>query len=315
MNHIYKTIFNKRTGQIAVVSEKASNQSRSQNGSDQKKERSTENKSSSFVKAINKNTLTTAIIIILGSSTTFAAIEYTGNSSDLTTSQSIGGNFNQLIGNSTANGVTEFNSNSPYTPLDSNADVTINYSSATQVPDFVIAGSTFASMDSILAIITASNNQITLEQGAINGPIYAGLAHATSITGDIDCATTPSKCTNGAIKTNQTINNKGLTANNNKIILVKDYSTNNKNDFYSGYAAINPQFGNLTAANADANADADADANAYVYPYAYAYADAYASASDNTISSNQNSIIVQGSENNANDIAICWRLEISTLLA
>ena len=284
MNHIYKTIFNKKTGQITVVSENSSNQSRSQQGSDHKKKAIQENKPSTSISIISKSALTLAIGLILGGTTAFAETIYTGDSADLKTSQSVGGNFDQLIGSSTANGVVAFDTNNPVIPSVSNTDITIDYSSGT-TPNFVLSGYSYVNGDDNIENIDASKNTITLKQGEINGPIYAGLAHYTSITDDITCPNTTMNCTTNIYLKN-TISKKQLNTHNNIINILNGYSTQTTSDIYAGYTSVDQQYKNITTATASTNASATA----------------HAEANANTISSNENQITINGSENSFNNI-------------
>ena len=61
MNHIYKTIFNKKTGKINIVSGNCSNQGKNQNSTEKKFYKKTQKNKSLFPKLVKKSSLATAI--------------------------------------------------------------------------------------------------------------------------------------------------------------------------------------------------------------------------------------------------------------
>lgn len=116
MNHIYKTIFNKSTGEIKVTSEHASSHSRSQTISAQ----TTQSKALKSIYSHSQTILAYTIGLILSmNSMTSSATDYTytGTASELITSDdnSISGNFNQLIGSNVAKGIMQQNNQSNVT--------------------------------------------------------------------------------------------------------------------------------------------------------------------------------------------------------
>ena len=99
MNHIYKTILNKKTGKIVVVSENSSSSYKSQGGETPRRDKGAVNHQES----INENTLVSSpkksrlacavglALTSLFSSSVFAATTYTGVASELKNSSSIDG--------------------------------------------------------------------------------------------------------------------------------------------------------------------------------------------------------------------------------
>lgn len=170
MNHIYKTIFNKRTGQISVVSEKSSNHSQSQQSRGVTKKVTLENKFDNFSNLITKRALTIAISLILSSTGSFADIIYKGDS-ELTISQNIGGNFDQVINNSNSLGIIDLDA--------SNTTIIINYLSGIS-PEFVVAGYNYLKSSEDEKTSNSLNNNIKIENGNIDGNIYSGLSHISN---------------------------------------------------------------------------------------------------------------------------------------
>ena len=295
MNHIYKTILNKKTGKIVVVSENSSSSYKSQSGETPRRDKGAVNHQES----INENTLVSSpkksrlacavglALTSLFSSSVFAATTYTGVASELKNSSSIDVSFTQLIGKDDASGIFDAGTSTSINNdmIQKDAEVTIDYSTGT-TPDFVVAGYASVDLDRIAKKVTTTNNSINLKQGNVNGNVYAGLVHVTQTNDSIDCSnSSETSCSFARIET--TVNNKELTASNNEVNV---HAIGVTGDVYAGYAGININNGDLTGGNANANADA------------YAYADAYANADANALNASENNISIAGDSNTVNDL-------------
>ena len=289
MNHIYKTILNKKTGKIVVVSENSSSSYKSQSGETPRRDKGAVNHQES----INENTLVSSpkksrlacavglALTSLFSSSVFAATTYTGVASELKNSSSIDVSFTQLIGKDDASGIFDAGTSTSINNdmIQKDAEVTIDYSTGT-TPDFVVAGYASVDLDRIAKKVTTTNNSINLKQGNVNGNVYAGLVHVTQTNDSIDCSnSSETSCSFARIET--TVNNKELTASNNEVNV---HAIGVTGDVYAGYAGININNGGLTGGDASASA----------------YASAYASAS--ALNASENNISIAGDSNTVNDL-------------
>ena len=299
MNHIYKTILNKKTGKIVVVSENSSSSYKSQGGETPRRDKGAVNHQES----INENTLVSSpkksrlacavglALTSLFSSSVFAATTYTGVASELKNSSSIDVSFTQLIGKDDASGIFDAGTSTSINNdmIQKDAEVTIDYSTGT-TPDFVVAGYASVDLDRIAKKVTTTNNSINLKQGNVNGNVYAGLVHVTQTNDSIDCSnSSETSCSVARIDT--TVNNKELTASNNEVNV---HAIGVTGDVYAGYAGININNGDLTGGDASANANANANAYATASAYAYAYA--------NALNASENNISIAGDSNTVNDL-------------
>ena len=293
MNHIYKTILNKKTGKIVVVSENSSSSYKSQSGETPRRDKGAVNHQES----INENTLVSSpkksrlacavglALTSLFSSSVFAATTYTGVASELKNSSSIDVSFTQLIGKDDASGIFDAGTSTSINNdmIQKDAEVTIDYSTGT-TPDFVVAGYASVDLDRIAKKVTTTNNSINLKQGNVNGNVYAGLVHVTQTNDSIDCSnSSETSCSFARIET--TVNNKELTASNNEVNV---HAIGVTGDVYAGYAGININNGDLTGGNA--------------YAYASASANAYADASASALNASENNISIAGDSNTVNDL-------------
>lgn len=184
MNHIYKTIFNKRTGGISVVSKNANNHSFSKKYQIHQLHAQSSFQKTLISKVFIKKNLSTVISLLLGciANGTSYATEYTGHET-LMTSNQVNGGFNLFIGDDygTKQGyVVQENS----LPIESGTKLIVDYSNSATNLQFIVAGYGYPNKDS-------SDNYIVLKESHVNGPIFAGLAQQTNI---ISCANTGRTC-------------------------------------------------------------------------------------------------------------------------
>jgi len=177
MNHIFKTVFNKQTMKTVVVSEKVSGNHQSQSGTNKNIESITQEASTLAAK---RNSLAISIGLVLStlcSANTFAITPYTGDLSTLTQSINISESFSQLIAGKNAsgvydNGITTLDTETtPIGIIQSDADITVNYSTGT-TPDFILAGYSSVNLTTNPEIKKSVNNTVTLQQGNISGPLW-----------------------------------------------------------------------------------------------------------------------------------------------
>ncbi|OTG87463.1 hypothetical protein B9T31_02875 [Acinetobacter sp. ANC 4558] len=279
MNHVYKTILNKKTGQIVVVSEKASNHDKSQSQKDSKRSKSIENKQKSCLISLQETSLkksslafSIGLVSTLLSANLFATT-YTGNASQLVNSTTLDGNFDKLIDSTSANGLLDTNS------------ITIDYTSGT-APDFVVVG--YETTDINKTVASSNNNTVTLKQGNIHGNVYAGLAHSTLVTGNVDCSDLAAQCNNAVNELS--INATSITTDNNTVTVLNQNPIEVQGSIYAGYAGINIASGDLIADSHDKNGIS-----------AYAIFDV--KTQSNTLNANKNNISISSDQNHFADIA------------
>lgn len=290
MNHIFKTVFNPNSGKIQAVSEHASGQCKSQSGTIKKGQINSSSQNINMDEMVQttsslKSTLASSIALImttLCSSAAFAQVTYTGDNKDLTTSIDVGGNFHQLIGNDAAKGVM-----STDTPIDidgvptvSGNHVIVDYASGT-TPDFIVAGYANAHSDDTVETLAVTNHTVDLKQGNINGPVYAGLAHVTNVTADINCSDPAAGCK--LIDVKNDIRNKTFTTDHNIIQVLNESPIQVKENLFAGYSGVNVRYGDLVAA------DNSISTNTISYI--------------NTFSSNDNQISIIGNDHIFHDIS------------
>lgn len=241
MNHIYKTIFNKITGKISVVSEKTTNAYQSEKGKTSSASGSEityeDNHRNESLYKTKYGILPLSIALILStfSVSNVLAETYNGDVNTLKNSSNIVGNLNNLIVRNNVSGIiaTDASGN----PLDSGVTTNINYIQGS-APGFVISGYNFVNWDQSSESINTSNNIVNLMQGNINENVYSGAAHSSQTIASLDCSTSGSNCINTSVYKN--LDNKTLQANNNKVHVSQ--SNNNLNvqgDIYSGYTGFN----------------------------------------------------------------------------
>ncbi|MEB3753640.1 autotransporter domain-containing protein [Acinetobacter sp. MD2(2019)] len=285
MNKIYKTVLNKNTGEIVAVSEKETSNSRSQCGTNPKNSEieihGLDLQSDDLPKLSTKKR---ALVLVVGlslasfySSNAFAATTYDGTAT-LTDSTLVGGNFSQIINNPAGKGV--------YDATESDADVTVNYATG-DTPDFVLAGYSSVNADNTAEAKKSLNNTVTLQQGKINGNVYAGLVEGTVIAGDRESTSNLDEF--DPLLSSQ-ISNKQLDANNNIINVLGQNEIDVIGNFYAGYTGINIQYGEITA-NPSPSSEVDA------------YALSMVDVTNNALNANSNQINISGQKKAFNNLA------------
>ena len=312
MNHIYKTVLNKRTGEIQVVSEKTTQCYKSKSGTmeiksnddsvDQDLSQATKNKQS-----IQKSALTVAVgfaLTTLLNSTVFAGTFYTGDPNTLITSTSVGGKFEQLLDNSTAQGLLETGTKTEVEGVStlSGANVTIDYTAGAK-PDFIVAGYTYVNDSDTAETVAVINNTINLKQGALDDNVYAGLAHYSKVAADIDCSDQAAGCTE--VDSQVKVTNKTLAANNNSVNILDEHSVDVKGDIHAGSVVINSLHAGLSSGSASENStdirdSSDANAIANTNTKATAATDIRV----NIFSTDENMFAIKGEGHRANDLSV-----------
>jgi hypothetical protein len=216
MNHIYKTVLDKNTGEMKAVSEHASGYIHSSKST---KKQLKSNSSGSVLKS-RLTSLVSAISLVIGTNLCVTAYAdnttytytYSGEKTDLVESASIPGNFNQLIGNGTTLGIFK---------ADNESNILVDYAvneEKDNIPKFILAGyADLTGQDQFYNPVTDPNgenldhiildgNKITIENSEVNGSIYAGLAHITEeITRNSTCDSLSSTCSSDS---NDILSNK-----------------------------------------------------------------------------------------------------------
>lgn len=282
MNHIYKTIFNNKTGEIHVVSEKNSSNCQSQSGSAQCVDRSDLiNRTYNILnmaKRLNRQAaLTLAVSLAMGSlfsTAAYANESYTGSES-LVVSADVEGNFGYLVDDRSLKGVLV---NLYDVPTLSNTELTIDYKNGIS-PDFIIAGYSglYGSLNNSALV---ESNTVHLKNGAINGHVYAGLAHITDVRKQVNCSL--SNATSDCLpEVDITVDGKELVANKNTVKVSSDSSVHIVGDINAGYAAHKIKVGDLISTEGE-NDQQNATVHLRI------------ESENNTLTANNNDVDIQG---------------------
>lgn len=287
MNHIFKTLLNRKTGEINVVSENArcghkSNSLNSSMGSDCDHKTSIHYSRKSFKKTVLAYS-TSLIFFSLLNTASFAADQTYNSSVALQNISAISGNLNKLLGSDILQGVISTEPNNDISL--SNANLIIDYTNAT-IPDFSIAGYS-GLFGSNQTTSTLNNNSVTLKNGNINGHVYAGLVHYTLAVNSQNCATATPIC--GAIFDTQILPHLNLNSNLNTIQLTEN-PIHITEDLNSGYSDTHLFFGNFTAGKEELS-PANLTSQSGAYAYTYAIAD------ENQQTTNENTLRIESNNN------------------
>lgn len=288
MNHIYKTVFNRGTGKIAVVSE---NTNSHKNHSTQVSQKILSINTGALlqktIQLFKRTTLSSTIgLISLGivSPTSFAQQTYNGTQSgiQLQPIQNYSGNLSTFLGKNSANGIVAFENS---TPLVSNSNLLIDYSTGA-IPDFVIGGYT-GLFGSNINDITLDSNKLSLKKGNINGSVFSGLAHYTIVTPSIDCKNAVPLC--GSTDSHFDLSDQSLNTNTNSIDISNNSPILVTDKIYAGHSSINIETGDATSG--------------FVNSFGFnSNAESTVKIKNSTLTSNKNTFTVKGQQHQLNDL-------------
>lgn len=244
MNHVFKTVLNRVTGLICVVSEKNKN---IHQGQSEVTGESAEQ--CLFTQHMIKRDIpfkSTAIVRLMGvmllpllSSSVFATSLVYDGSQTLTPSAAIAGNFQYLMGPSIQDGILIFDAQND--PILSDGHVDINYVTG-KAPGFVTAG--YAGLyDQTERKALLQNNRINITQGEIQGNVYSGLAHFTEKIPDLLCTKYNCDLTKNA-------NDTSISTNKNSVLYQRNHAVaqgGQLNTINAGMAGIHLAFSDIVA--------------------------------------------------------------------
>lgn len=275
MNHVYKTVLNKVTGLTCVVSEKGKSSQHKHSSKGQSfiaKKQMIKTERIMPVFKLKKLLSCTGLTLIgtLLSSMSFAVQDVYDGSQTLSSSKDIHGALYDFLSGAEVNGyIVQDESN---TPAQGNTDLKIDYSTGNK-PQFIVAGyaGLFGSTETQASV---ENNSISINQGAIQANVYAGLAHYTENKADVVC--NKNNCT-----VESDLKQVELHSNKNTINYIKNDTATDQADFYAGTSSINQIFGDVMA-NGDKS---------------YMSATAKAKLNNGQFSSQSNTITLSGDKN------------------
>lgn len=252
MNHTYKTQFNQRTGRHIGSSVQASFPYR-----DDAKQPHLEvapvifisehlSQQSTIRRLFNKTAWVCCIlgtVMTVSSPNAFAVTDYHGDAALLVSSDTVGGNFDFLIKNSSVNGVIDLDVNG--VPIPTSAEVLIDYPTGGTSVDFILSGYAWVNNDNTIEIAATTDNRVVLTQANIQTNIYAGLAHFTTVFNSIYCPMPDGVCVGVGFVTE--LSNKTLIANSNSLEVQDQGTVDVAGDIYVGLAGLNITYKNMTA--------------------------------------------------------------------
>lgn len=241
MNHFFKTILNKATGLIYVVSEKTKSCHASCSAKTGHVVDAQDN--ISVPKSFKKTLLTSLTSVVLYSfipTIGFAQGVYDGTDSgiQLDTAGNFGWNLDKFVGDPDLSGVILKDENGA--AIQSDSDIVIDYSMG-KTPDFVVAGygGFLGGQDKEQKV---QNNTLTIKQGNIHGDAYAGLVHITDQLPSSDCSVVGGSCR----PVDKVIHeSKALISVQNNINI--DGNSLDLKNVYSGFASVDLGIGSVVS--------------------------------------------------------------------
>lgn len=218
--------------------------------------------------------LASSFLLFAFNGTTVAQQIYDGNAGLLTLSDSISGNLQNMIGGNLVQGFIARDDNGE--PILSGANAVIDFSNGT-IPGFVAVG--YSGLFDTKEKTSATNgNVLTLINGTADGDIFVGLTHFTDEIATKECLSL------GKCDIKSQLSEFDLQANNNKIQYNLNNTTMKSGRLNAGVATVRQILGDVKGGASSSH-----------------YVQAYTELKQSTLTSEGNTIILNGEKNNIND--------------